>query len=151
MSSIIVNLQCLPESFQFEPKWIALSTESRILLGSDTGETVVDQRTATTSNGFFPPMMPTSRGGDPIMPLALSASHAEMWVKDNKVMLRDLDAPFGTFVNSVKLAGEMALNSGDIITLGYQLPRNNKTPAHITVDHLKPIIAKVTISVASQS
>lgn len=69
------------------------------------------------------------------MPLALSASHAEMWVKDNKVslvhpgpiyrcriysptlqvMLRDLDAPFGTFVNSVKLAGEMALNSGDII------------------------------------
>ena len=35
--------------------------------------------------------------------------------------------------------------------LGYQLPRNSKTPAHITDDHLKPIVAKVTISVASQS
>ena len=32
-------------------------------------------------------------------------------------MLRDLDAPFGTFVNGVKLAasGETVLKSGDII------------------------------------
>ncbi len=136
MSSVIINLQCLPESFQFEPKWIPLPSTSRVLLGSVNRETVVDpERIATTSNGFFPPIMPTNKGAEPITPLALSANHAEIWVKDHQVglfpsspahrckiysptlqvMLRDLDSPFGTFVNGTKVAGETVLKTGDVI------------------------------------
>jgi len=152
MSPVIINLQCLPESFQFEPKWIPLPSTSRVLLGSVNRETVVDpERTATTSNGFFPPITPINKGVEPITPLALSANHAEIWVKDHQVMLRDLDSPFGTFVNGTQVTGEAVLKTGDVISLGYRLPRNDKTPAHITDDHLKPIVAKVTISVASHS
>lgn len=47
-------------------------------------------------------------------------------------MLRDLDAPFGTFVNGVKLAGETVLKSGDIIvrrsTLDYYAYQVTFTP-----------------------
>ncbi|KAK2464704.1 hypothetical protein APHAL10511_003280 [Amanita phalloides] len=150
MASVIVSLQCMPESFQFEAKRIPLPPDSRVLLGSVDGETLVDpQRTATSSNGFFSAINPPTKGAESITSLALSASHAEIWLKGHQVMLRDLDAPFSTFVNGIRLAGETVLKSGDIIALGYQLPRNDKTPANITDNHLKPIVAKVTVSVAS--
>ncbi|KAF8638979.1 hypothetical protein AX17_001811 [Amanita inopinata Kibby_2008] len=151
MATVIVSLQCMPESFHFDAKRIPLPKGSSILLGSVNSDSPRDvDRTALPSNGFFPSKLSTPKGREPVTPLALSACHAEIWLHGNQIMFRDLDAPFGTFVNGVRLKGETILKSGDIVSLGQQLPRNSKTPTSITDDHLKPVIAKVTISVASQ-
>ncbi|KAF8623000.1 hypothetical protein AX15_006592 [Amanita polypyramis BW_CC] len=152
MATVIISLHCLPESFEFEAKRISLPPDSRVLLGSVTTDCHRDpKRTATPTNGFFPGKSLPTKCKESIMPLGLSACHAEIWLNGNQVMVRDLDAPFGTFINGVKLVGETVLKSGDVIALGYKLPRNDRTPAHITDDHLKPIAAKVTVSVESHA
>ena len=88
MATVIVNLQCLLESFEFEAKRIPLPPGSRVLLGSVTTDCHRDpKRTATPANGFFPPKILPMKGKEPIIPLGLSANHAEIWLKDNEVRL----------------------------------------------------------------
>ncbi|PFH49368.1 hypothetical protein AMATHDRAFT_63324 [Amanita thiersii Skay4041] len=151
MAVVILGLMPLAESFQFEAKRIPLPLDSRVLLGSQDTDTPRDPpKHPSTSNGYIPSKRSATKGGEPITPLCLSPSHAEAWLRGNQVIFRDLESPFGTFVNDKKLGvEEISLKTGDIIRLGYQITRNQRTPSDITDDHLKPIIVKVTISVAS--
>ncbi|KIL64078.1 hypothetical protein M378DRAFT_163556 [Amanita muscaria Koide BX008] len=140
----------MTDSFPFDPKRVLLPPGSHILLGSAKCDSIIDEeRSALPSNGFFSAKFSPIKGGEPIIPLALSADHAEIWVKNNQLMLRDLETPFGTFVNGTRIIGEHILKSGDVISLGYKLSRNDKTPAHVADDHLRPVIAKVIYSVTS--
>ena len=93
MSTIIVSLQCTPESFKFESKQITLLPCSRLLLGSVKTDSVRDpQRVASPTNGFFAAQQcPHSKGGDSIVPLSLSANHAEIWLKNNQVSFVSAD------------------------------------------------------------
>ena len=81
-----------------------------------------------------------------------------------QIYIRDLDSPFGTFVNDVKIKNIVKLQTGDIVvclssawvlqmvydslclqSLGTQIPRNSNTPGYITDEQLKPVIARVTL------
>lgn len=72
--------------------------------------------------------------------------HARIWSDGSKVFLRDIETAFGTYVNDVRITQDVELKSGDVVTLGSKIPRNSNTPAYITDDHLKPVIAIVTVN-----
>ncbi|KNZ73625.1 hypothetical protein J132_10571 [Termitomyces sp. J132] len=102
------------------------------------------RRVASPTNGWF-----TSQklGGEtPVLPLPLSSVHSEVWWDGLNIYIRDLDTPFGTYLNNIRLTGTKTIQSGDIISLGSKIARNSNTPKYISDDHLKPIIAKVSIA-----
>ncbi|KAF8799780.1 hypothetical protein BYT27DRAFT_7005378, partial [Phlegmacium glaucopus] len=101
-------------------------------------------RTPTTSNGWFPPRLTGDITTPKISPLPLSSSHAEIWCEGGRVYIRDLNSPFGTFVNGLKISKVTTLLTGDTVSLGSRLPRSDKTPAYITDLHLTPVIMKVS-------
>ncbi|KAF9457823.1 hypothetical protein BDZ94DRAFT_1272174 [Collybia nuda] len=150
----MLNLTPVSGSFPFQPKYIPLTSAAKVVLGSDVRDTTSSSvRTATALNGWFaskPPPRINGVNGDhalaPISSLPLSSSHSEIWLEEQKVYIRDLDTPFGTFVNNVKIKSTTVLKDGDIISLGIPIPRNRNTPSHITDEHLSPIIAKVVVA-----
>ncbi|EEB87973.1 hypothetical protein MPER_14455, partial [Moniliophthora perniciosa FA553] len=97
-------------------------------------------RRALPTNGYFAPI-PAS-DGSPISPITLSATHAEVWVSNGQIWIRDAGTGLGTFVNGSKIDGPYALRRGDIISLGTRLARNANTPAYIHEAQLKAVVAK---------
>ncbi|KAF8189303.1 hypothetical protein BJ912DRAFT_377316 [Pholiota molesta] len=135
-------------SFPFQTKHLPLSPGSKITLGSTEGTAGTRQsiHVAATNNGWFPPKQTGDSTIPPVSPLPLSSSHAEVWLDGGNVYVRDLDSAFGTFVNGLRIAKSNPLKTGDTITLGSRIPRNEKTPAYITDLHLSPVIIKVSLS-----
>ncbi|KIJ99331.1 hypothetical protein K443DRAFT_175824 [Laccaria amethystina LaAM-08-1] len=129
-------------SFSFQPKQIKLR-DQRVALGIEIPNDPA--HTSSSSNGLFAVVRTGSSTG--ISPLPVSTSHAEVWLSGSKVYIRDLDSPFGTFVNGAKITTATLLRQGDILSLGSPVQRNSQTPAYITDDHLKPIIAKVVLAI----
>lgn len=123
-------------SFPFQPKQLKLG-DKRVVLGIEIPNDPA--HTSSSSNGWFAVV----RTG--ISPLPVSTSHAEVWLSGSKVYIRDTDSPFGTFVNGVKITTDTLLRQGDVLSLGSPVQRNSQTPAYITDDHLKPIIAKIAL------
>ncbi|KAH7904985.1 hypothetical protein BJ138DRAFT_840023 [Hygrophoropsis aurantiaca] len=78
-------------------------------------------------------------------PVSISTPHAEVWIHDNQVLIRDRRSSYGTLVNGVRIDQQTLLRSGDVVTLGARLARSSGTPSHITEDQLKPIEATVTL------
>ncbi|PBL02194.1 hypothetical protein ARMGADRAFT_1071686 [Armillaria gallica] len=115
----------------------------RVLLGAVEGSSTTRQGSST--NGYFAPRSQTSES-----PLTLSVNHAEVWLENGRIYIRDLESPFGTFINDVKINTDFALKTGDILALGKTLVRNTNTPSDITDNQLKCIVAKVTV-VGSQA
>ncbi|KAF4562597.1 FHA domain-containing protein [Pleurotus pulmonarius] len=143
-SSPMLNLAAATGSFPFPTKFIALPPDAKVTLGLEQPAT--SSRKAENMNGWFPHKQPSSSGSNPIAPLPLSTAHAEVWAQGGKIFIRDLDSPFGTYVNDIKITGPTQLKRGDIISLGLHIPRNGKTPAYISDDELKPIIARVALT-----
>ncbi|KAF8997760.1 hypothetical protein BDQ17DRAFT_1362968 [Cyathus striatus] len=138
----IVSFAPVTGSFRFDTKRISLARGVRVILGSENVDT---GHVASPQNGWFAARPTADDSIGNVSPLPLSSSHVELRVNNGQVVIRDLDSPFGTFVNNVKITAETTLNDGDIVRLGSPIPRNSRTPAYITDDHLKPIIAKITI------
>ncbi|GLB39012.1 putative FHA domain containing protein [Lyophyllum shimeji] len=148
----MLSLSAVAGSFPFPTKYIPLSLNVKITLGAavdaDSGQT----RDASPTNGWFAPQRPPrSSGGSPVSPLPLSPSHSVVWWDGQQVYIRDLDSPFGTYVNDVKIKTTKALKTNDMIRLGSSISRNSNTPGDITDEQLKPIIAKVTLAGISSS
>lgn len=55
--------------------------------------------------------------------LDVSARHAELRIRDGRILLRDLGSTNGTFVNGVRAEGEWELRDGDELTFGAVGPR----------------------------
>ncbi|KAF8881211.1 hypothetical protein BD779DRAFT_1021974 [Infundibulicybe gibba] len=151
-STPILHLAPCPDSFPFQAKYIPLVPNSPVVLGSEAVDSPGGQsvRSASATNGWFAPRPgPTINGSGiaapPIASLPLSSSHAEVWTQGNLVYIRDLDSAFGTIVNESRIKQATLLRGGDIIALGSKIPRNSNTPGYITEDHLRPILAKVTL------
>ncbi|KAJ3518715.1 hypothetical protein NMY22_g13542 [Coprinellus aureogranulatus] len=159
MSQIItgrtVTLSAAPDSFPFAPKNIFVSSEG-IILGSagETGAQGEPSRSADIRNGWFGPL-PDSKGKNPldedVYPISLSANHARLWTKDDRVYICCLGAAFKTYVNGAQISQDSGteLLSGDVVSLGSKIPRNKNTPSNIKDEHLKPIIAVHTSTPAS--
>ncbi|KAH7919704.1 hypothetical protein BV22DRAFT_1040636 [Leucogyrophana mollusca] len=116
-----ITLSPTTNSFPFQSKRISLSQNNRTSLGPD---------------------LLGSRNGAPV---SLSTPHAEIWMQDRQVLIRDRRSSHGTFVNGVQAEQQTLLQNGDTITLGARLLRSSSTPSHITEDQLKPIEATVTL------
>ncbi|KAF7422946.1 hypothetical protein PC9H_011110 [Pleurotus ostreatus] len=144
-SSPMLNLAAATGSFPFPTKFIALPPDAKVTLGLEQ-PAATSSRKAENMNGWFPHKQPSASGSNPIAPLPLSTAHAEVWSQGGKIFIRDLDSPFGTYVNDIKITGPTQLKRGDIISLGLHIPRNGKTPAYISDDELKPIIARVALT-----
>ncbi|KIK70037.1 hypothetical protein GYMLUDRAFT_67293 [Collybiopsis luxurians FD-317 M1] len=143
----MLALQSKNGSFPFASKYIPLPPNVRAVLGSqvdnNTGLTV-ENRSSASTNGWFAPCHPANGQGLLVSSIPLSINHAEAWSADGQIYIRDLDSAFGTFVNGVKLTGEIALKNGDTLRLGTHIDRNANTPAYVTDEHLLPVVAKVT-------
>ncbi|KAK0206202.1 hypothetical protein DFS33DRAFT_1381328 [Desarmillaria ectypa] len=137
-SSPVLNLACVSGSFPFQTKHISMAGSVKILLGAVEGSSTIRQGSPT--NGFFVQKSQTAES-----PLTLSVNHAEVWLENGRIYIRDLESPFGTFVNDVKIRTDVTLKTGDILALGKTLVRNMNTPSDITDDQLKCIVAKVTV------
>ncbi|TFK33969.1 hypothetical protein BDQ12DRAFT_690373 [Crucibulum laeve] len=141
-----VNLSPTGGSFPFLSKQLSLTPSSRILLGSEVSDNASERgRRASVSNGWFAPKSTEDDAIALVSPLPLSTAHAELWISGGKVYIHDLDSPFGTYVNDVKITKATALRDGDTIRLGSTIARNSKTPAYITDDHLRPVVARVSL------
>ncbi|KAF5383240.1 hypothetical protein D9615_004865 [Tricholomella constricta] len=151
MGSPMLSLTAAVGSFPFQTKYIPMSRDVRIKLGAEVDADSGQTRSATQTNGWFAPQRSRVAEGSPVSPLPLSSSHSEFWWDGQQVYIRDLDSPFGTYVNDVKIKKAVVLSSGDIISLGSKISRNANTPSYITDDHLKPVIAKVTLAGVSSS
>lgn len=51
----------------------------------------------------------------------VSRVHAILYEKDGSYFIRDLGSLNGTSVNGEKIAADMALRNGDVVTVGFQL------------------------------
>ncbi|KAF6756377.1 hypothetical protein DFP72DRAFT_284597 [Ephemerocybe angulata] len=153
MPTLFINLSPAKDSFAFTPKHLNLSNGPIILGSADqTGTQGEPSRESLPHNGWFGPLPtppPSKKSSNPveeIYPLSLSAMHAKIWMQGGKVFISDMGAAFKTFVNGACVTNEMELRSGDLLALGSKIPRNRNTPAHITDDQLKPLVAVITIS-----
>lgn len=96
-----------------------MSLELRFLSGSRSGqrETVTAGRTTIgrhPSNGVR---------FDPEKDRDVSSRHAELSLVNGQWMLKDTGSTNGTFVNGTRLAGEVILADGDVISFGAEGPR----------------------------
>ncbi|KAL0958441.1 hypothetical protein HGRIS_000584 [Hohenbuehelia grisea] len=136
-------------SFQFQTKYIYFSDNAPVILGLEgTDSATRHAERASPSNGWFSPKYVEAGGSiQTIAPLSLSLLHAEIWSENGRIYIRDLDSPFGTYVNDARVNGNpVTLKKGDTISLGHPIARNSNTPSYITDDHLKPIIARISLS-----
>ncbi|KAG6910745.1 hypothetical protein DXG01_008277 [Tephrocybe rancida] len=138
------SLAAVSGSFPFQTKYIALPLDVTVTLGAEVDSDSGRKRVSSPMNGWFAPQK--LGGGSPISPLPLSSSHSEVWWDGVEVYIRDLDTPFGTYVNNVKVTGTRVIRAGDVISLGSKIARNSNTPKYISDEHLKPIMAKVSLS-----
>ncbi|KAF9255567.1 hypothetical protein L218DRAFT_1008445 [Marasmius fiardii PR-910] len=140
-----LSLQPTSASFPFQAKFIPIQGNMRVVLGSQIDPQHPSRRGAPT-NGYFAPML-SSTSGTYVLPLSLDCMHAEAWISNNIIYIRDLGTGFGTFVNGVPLDGRpYALKRGDILKLGVEIPRNENTPPYIVDEQLKPIVARISFS-----
>jgi hypothetical protein len=172
-SSLILSLSATPESYPFPSKFIPLSrsmppmilgiehlashspssspksptSQSSLKSASQCYATVPDAR-----NGWFPISYQSGSklgqpSGESPGPVPVSQNHADIFILDGTLHIRDLDAGFGTFVNGAKISPRkpIPLKKGDIISLGHAIQRNNSTPSYITDEQLKPIVARVDL------
>ncbi|KAJ4482615.1 hypothetical protein J3R30DRAFT_3286829 [Lentinula aciculospora] len=144
----MLALQAKSGSFPFASKYIPLPRNIQAVLGSQVQETNAGQmssnRSATSTNGWFAPLLSANGQGSPVSPLSLSPNHAQIWSSNGQIFIRDLDSAFGTYVNGIRVSGDVALEDDDTLTLGAMVERNANTPVYVTDEHLKPVIAKVT-------
>jgi len=148
MSTPSVTFSPASGTFPFQVKTISLPSGIKIILGST--ETISGSRqparVPSSSNGWFPQKETEDTTIPSVSPLPLSSSHAEIWCDNGKVYIRDLESAFGTFVNGLRISKSISLKTGDTISLGSRIARNEKTPAYITDFHLCPVIAKVSLT-----
>lgn len=74
-----------------------------------------------TTHEFVGSRLTVGRLGDNDVQLddaSVSSRHAEIFVQDRDVILRDLGSTNGTFLNGVQVAGEHPLKEGDAILFG---------------------------------
>ncbi|EAU82129.1 hypothetical protein CC1G_09588 [Coprinopsis cinerea okayama7 len=136
-------------TFPFSAKQLLIIESKPITLGAASSSLSLndtESRRPLPSNGWFKSLQPKDDTTVDILPLSLSERHAQLRSDGKKVYIRDLDTPFGTFLNGTRLTQEVELKSGDVIALGSPIPRSSKTPKNITDDHLKCVMAQVTIS-----
>lgn len=89
------------------------------------------------------PLGPTafSPGGS----ISVSSPHAEIWLQNKQILIRDQNTAYGTYVNGIRIVQQTLLQNGDILTLGVPIIRSSGVPANVTNAQLKPIKAMVTI------
>ncbi|KAJ8691074.1 hypothetical protein PTI98_010679 [Pleurotus ostreatus] len=125
-SSPMLNLAAATGSFPFPTKFIALPPDAKVTLGLEQ-PAATSSRKAENMNGWFPHKQPSASGSNPIAPLPLSTAHAEVWSQGGKIFIRDLDSPFGTYVNDIKITGPTQLKRGDIIVRAFPPSLLNRT------------------------
>lgn len=81
--------------------------------------------------------LPFRVGRNPDMDLCLpystiSGRHAELFVRDNTLQLRDLESTNGTFLNREKISGEASLKDGDILHFSEYEFRLNRVEPEVT-------------------
>ncbi|KAG6844864.1 hypothetical protein H0H87_002987 [Tephrocybe sp. NHM501043] len=108
-----LSLSSVPGSFPFQTKYIPLPLNVTVTLGSEVDDNSGQKRITSATNGWFAPQ--TLGGGSPISPLPLSSLHSQVWWDGLEVYIRDLDSPFGTYVNNIKVTGTRIIRAGDII------------------------------------
>ncbi|KAG1906295.1 uncharacterized protein F5891DRAFT_942029 [Suillus fuscotomentosus] len=77
--------------------------------------------------------------------ISISSPHAEIWLQNKQILIRDQNTTHGTYVNGIRIVQQTLLQNGDILTLGAPIMRSSSIPNHVTDAQLKPIKATVTI------
>ena len=60
---------------------------------------------------------------DPVADVDVSARHAELRIAEGIAIVRDCNSTNGTYVNGVRVRGELALRDGDVLQLGARGPK----------------------------
>ncbi|KAG2151144.1 uncharacterized protein EDB93DRAFT_295675 [Suillus bovinus] len=77
--------------------------------------------------------------------ISISSPHAEIWLQNKQILIRDQNTAHGTYVNGTRIVQQTLLQNGDILTLGVPIIRSSSIPGNVTNAQLKPIKAMVTI------
>ncbi|KAG2358133.1 hypothetical protein BDR07DRAFT_1295846 [Suillus spraguei] len=77
--------------------------------------------------------------------ISISSPHAEIWLQNKQVLIRDQNTTHGTYVNGIRIVQQTLLQNGDTLTLGVPITRSSAVPNNVTNAQLKPIKAMVTI------
>ncbi|KAH6908792.1 hypothetical protein BKA70DRAFT_252607 [Coprinopsis sp. MPI-PUGE-AT-0042] len=150
--SVTITLTAHPDGFYFAAKQLQLSNTPTILGGASVDHDGSPDRKAQQTNGLIRPkcLSPSKE----VLPLWLSDAHAELRVVSGKIYIRDSNTPFGTIVarqgadpvHLLHTTDEIEVCDGNLITLGKPRPVNDRTPANIDGEQLKPVMAMVKIS-----
>ncbi|KAJ8509470.1 hypothetical protein ONZ45_g8360 [Pleurotus djamor] len=137
-----LNLAPAAGSFPFPPKYITLPSGKKEILGIEQGG--LQQKSSpvpSNLNGTFP-VKRVEGSSEPVSPLSVSALHAEVWFQNGKIYIRDLDSPFGTFINDVKVqpGQEIALRRGDTL-----LPTYDHVRLHLACSSSSTILAAMAL------
>lgn len=137
----MLALQAKAGSFPFASKYIPLPANVKAVLGSvvqDTNDGATSgNRSATSTNGWFAPRR-FQDSPNPISPISLSPNHAEIWSRNGqvsrsssilgwlltvyfsmKIFIKDLNSPFGTYVNGMRINGTVALKNDDTLVSNF--------------------------------
>ncbi|KAG2096997.1 uncharacterized protein F5147DRAFT_583802 [Suillus discolor] len=77
--------------------------------------------------------------------ISISSPHAEIWLQNKQILIRDQNTTHGTYVNGIRIVQQTLLQNGDILTLGAPIVRSPSIPNNVTNEQLKPIKAMVKI------
>ncbi|KAG1868034.1 hypothetical protein C8R48DRAFT_671530 [Suillus tomentosus] len=77
--------------------------------------------------------------------ISISSPHAEIWLQNKQILIRDQNTTHGTYVNGIRIVQQTLLRNGDILTLGAPIMRSSSIPNNVTDAQLKPIKAMVAI------
>ncbi|TFY78664.1 hypothetical protein EWM64_g5345 [Hericium alpestre] len=128
-----VNLVATRDSAPFDPKYVMIRSHAAPL-GRQLGNR------ASPTNGIFNLGGNTAADDVPVSP-----AHAELYVDNGQVFVRDSGSKYGTWVDGQRVQRPTLLKDGSILALGVPIQRSAETPASVTDDFLKPIVAEVTI------
>ncbi|KAA1473119.1 hypothetical protein DENSPDRAFT_839547 [Dentipellis sp. KUC8613] len=134
VSVTTVNFVATKESAPFENKYMLLRNNA-VLLGRQQAT-----NSAAPVNGIF--SLGSQKASDDV---PVNVAHAEMYMDNGQVFIKDLGSRYGTWVDGVRIQRPTLLRDGSIVELGVPIQRSANTPATLEDEFLRPVSGVITI------
>ncbi|EIM87680.1 uncharacterized protein STEHIDRAFT_121291 [Stereum hirsutum FP-91666 SS1] len=123
------------ESCPFTKKYLTMA--GSVTLGRQSST-----QASTASNGLF---AIAGQSGSETDDLPVSPLHAELFIQNGALLIKDCGSTYGTWVDGEVISGPTVIRSGSVIELGSAIERSANTPSSVSDSSLRPIVARVSI------